>query len=534
MKKLKFKSLRLFVLFYVSFNISCQSPQKADQSDLVFRYNEHADITSLDPAFAKDQRNIWAVHQLYNTLLGLDENLNIMPEVAKSWSITEEGLVYTFQLREDIYFHQNDIFETKHKLDADDVIYSLKRLTDTKLASPGSWIMKPVSDIKKIDDHTIEIRLKQNFPAFLGLLSMKYCSVVPEEVKTGKINFRTNPIGSGPFHFKRWISQEKLVFRKNPYYFERDSLGQQLPYLEAVSITFLPDKQSEFMQFIQGNLDFMSGLDVSYKDELLLADGRIKPKYKKDITLEKSPYLNMEYVGFYLADSSAAVYNQDLRKALNYGFDRQKMLKYLRNGIGIPANHGFIPKGLPGYGKVDGFEYQPEKAKKLIAAYKSKTGDQNPEVTISTNAQYVDLMEFIQAEMQDLGVKINIDVLPASTLRQKRSSGQLEAFRASWIADYPDAQNYLSLFYSKNKTPNGPNYTHFESKLYDSIYKNALNTYVPQKRVDLYKTLDSLIIDKAAVIPLYYDEVVRFKQNNVKGLGINPINLLDLKNVYKE
>ena len=310
------------------------------------------------------------------------------------------------------------------------------------------------------------------------------------------------------------------MFRKNPYYFEKDSLGKPLPYLEAIAITFLPDKQSEFMQFIQGNLDFMSGLDVSYKDELLLADGRLKPEYEADITLEKSPYLNMEYVGFYLADSASSVYHQNLRKALNYGFDRNKMLKYLRNGIGIPANRGFIPKGLPGYGELEGFEYLPEKAKKLVDAYKAETGDKSPEVTISTNSQYVDLMEFIQAEMQDIGIKINIDVLPASTLRQKRSAGQLQAFRASWIADYPDAQNYLSLFYSNNKSPNGPNYTHFESQIYDSLYKKALNTYDTKQRIEIYKKLDALIIDKAAVIPLYYDEVVRFKQ---KKYWINPI-----------
>ena len=533
LKKLKFKRLKLLVLFYVSFNIGCQSPENTDQSNLVFRYNEHSDITSLDPAFAKDQRNIWAVHQLYNTLVGLDENLNVVPELAESWEISDDGLTYRFHLREDVYFHSDEIFKTQHKLNANDVVYSLQRLTNPSLASPGSWIMKSVSTIKKIDNFSIKIKLKQNFPAFLGLLSMKYCSVIPEEVKSGQINFRTNPIGTGPFHFKRWIPQEKLVFRKNPYYFEKDSLGKPLPYLEAIAITFLPDKQSEFMQFIQGNLDFMSGLDVSYKDELLLADGRLKPEYEADITLEKSPYLNMEYVGFFLADSASSVYHQNLRKALNYGFDRNKMLKYLRNGIGIPANRGFIPKGLPDYGELKGFEYLPKKAKQLVEAYKAETGDKNPEVTISTNSQYVDLMEFIQAEMQEIGIKINIDVLPASTLRQKRSAGQLQAFRASWIADYPDAQNYLSLFYSNNKSPNGPNYTHFESKIYDSLYKKALNTYDTKQRIEIYKKLDALIIDKAAVIPLYYDEVVRFKQKNIKGLGINPINLLDLKRVYK-
>mgnify|MGYP005854971775 CR=1 FL=1 len=534
MKKLKYTTLKILVLFYIILITSCQSPEKDDQSHLVFRYNEHSDITSLDPAFAKDQRNIWAVHQLYNTLIGLDDSLNIVPELAKSWTISEDGLTYEFEIRDDVYFHQNKIFKTKHKLTAKDVEFSLKRLTDPEVASPGSWIMKPVDTIESTADNKVKIKLKQKFPAFLGILSMKYCSIIPEEVKNGKINFRTNPIGTGPFQFKRWIPQEKLVFRKNPYYFEKDSLGHQLPYLEAIAITFLPDKQSEFMQFIQGNLDFMSGLDVSYKDELLLANGELKPKYADGINLEKSPYLNTEYIGFYLADSTSAVYNPYLRKAINYGFDRKKMLKYLRNGIGIKANQGFIPKGLPGYQEIEGFSYKPEKAKALVKDYIETTGDNSPELTISTNAQYVDLIEFIQSQLQDIGIKVNVDVLPASTLRQKRSASQLEAFRASWIADYPDAQNYLSLFYSKNKTPEGPNYTHFKSKVYDSLYEIALKTYDKEIRVNIYKKLDSLIVDKAAIIPLYYDEVVRFKQIYIKGLGINPVNLLDLKKAYKK
>jgi peptide/nickel transport system substrate-binding protein len=363
---------------------------------------------------------------------------------------------------------------------------------------------------------------------------MKYCSVVPREVQSGKIDFRTNPIGTGPFQFKRWIPQEKLVFRKNPLYFETDSTDQQLPYLEAVAITFLPDKQSEFMQFVQGNLDFMSGLDVSYKDELLQANGRLKAKYKSKIILDKSPYLNTEYVGFYLADSTSDIHHKSLRQAINYGFDRQKMIKYLRNGIGIPAEQGIIPKGLPGFGGVQGFSYQPEKAKTLVQQYIQKTGDNSPEVTISTNPSYVDLIEFMQAELASIGIKVNVDVLPASTLRQKRSSGQLDAFRASWIADYPDAQNYLSLFYSKNKSPNGPNYTHFESQLYDSIYEKTLKISEQKKRPKFYRQLDSIIISQAAVIPLFYDEAVRFKQKNIKGLDINPINLLDLKKVCKK
>jgi peptide/nickel transport system substrate-binding protein len=515
--------------------ISCNTDKSLDKSNLVFRYNEHSDITSLDPAFARDQRNIWAVHQLYNTLVGLDDQLKVIPEVAKSWEISEDAMTYTFHLRGDVYFHKSKVFEGDlRKLNAKDVKFSLERLSDKTLASPGSEILNKVKEINIIDNYTIQFVLKEPFPAFLGVLSMKYCSIIPQEVKSGKIDFRTNPIGSGPFKFKRWIPQEKMVFRKNELYFEKDASGSQLPYLEAISITFLPDKQSEFMQFIQGNLDFISGLDVSYKDEMLRADGKLKDEYVNKINVDRSPYLNTEYIGFFLPNKRSALSDIRIRKAINHGFDKEKMIKYLRNGIGIPANQGFIPKGLPGWSLDNyGYSYDQERAKQFVEDYKKDKNIKKVSLTISTNASYQDLIGFIQSELSSIGLNVNIDVLPSSTLRLKRSEGQLEAFRSSWIADYPDAQNYLSLFYSKNKTPVGSNYTHFDSKVFDSLYNEAIKTADTDYREILYSRLDSIIMDESAVVPLFYDEAIRFKHKNIMGLKINPINLLELKTVRK-
>ncbi|WP_375252914.1 ABC transporter substrate-binding protein, partial [Dokdonia donghaensis] len=158
----------------------------------------------------------------------------------------------------------------------------------------------------------------------------------------------------------------------------------------------------------------------------------------------------------------------------------------------------------------------------------------SPEITIGTNSQYLDICEYIQRELQKVGLKVNVDVMPPSTLRQMKSSGELDAFRASWIADYPDAENYLSLFYSKNFTPNGPNYTHFKSATYDSLYEHSLSITDIGQRKKLYRTMDSLIIDKSPIIPLYYDEVVRFTQKTISGFEPNAQNFLVLKYVKKQ
>ena len=541
---MNFKKNKLIHLLTVSYFslllISCNSEINSDKDHLVFRYNEHSNISTLDPAFASNPQLIWPTNQLFNSLVQLDDELNIQPDIAKNWTFNDSTLTYKFNLRNDVYFHKSEVFTNAHKdstrlVTAHDFEYSFNRLLDEKVAARGSWILNNVNRFYAENDSTFSVQLNQPFPAFLGLLSMRFCSVVPKEAIDYYANdFRSNPVGTGPFKFKLWEENVKLVLRRNPDYFEKDELGNQLPYLEAVAITFLPDKQSEFLQFVQGKLDFVSGLDNSYKDEIVSTKGKLQEKYKNQVNLITSPYLNTEYLGFYMDSPSSEIQSKKIRQAINYGFDREKMIRYLRNGIGIPAVNGFIPKGLAGFNNLKGYTYQPEKAKELVRQYIEETGNNNPSIAIGTNSQYLDLCEFIQRELEKIGIQVQIDVVPPSTLRQMKSSGELAIFRASWIADYPDAENYLSLFYSKNFTPNGPNYAHFKNNIYDSLYVASLSLPNIEKRKLLYKKMDSIIIEEAPVVPLYYDMAVRFVSKKVSGLGINPQNFLVLKKVKKE
>lgn len=521
----------------VYLTISCHKRYKEHDDSMAFRYNEHANISSLDPAFARVQSNIWVVNQLFNGLVQLDDSLNIQPDIAKSWEISEDALTYTFILRNDVFFHTHKLFKTYNHtrtVVANDFVYSFNRLSDNQLASPGRWVMNYVENYKAVNDTVFTIQLKQPFPAFLGLLSTKYCSVVPKEaIDFFGADFRSNPIGTGPFRFKRWEENVKLVLRKNTLYFEKDENNQQLPYLEAVAVTFLPDKQSEFLQFAQGNIDFLNALDASYKDELLTTTGKLQPQYKSKVNMISAPYLNTEYLGIYLGNKLPETQSLTLRKAINYGFDRQKMITYLRNNIGTPAESGFIPQGLPGFNNLNGYTYQPDLAKQLINTFKKETGIANPEITISVDGNYVDLCEYIQKELQKIGLKVNVDILTPSTLKQSKATGKLSVFRASWIADYPDAENYLSLFYSKNFAPEGPNYTHFKNETFDHWYEQSVTTTHTDERIMLYKKMDSLVMAHAPVVPLYYDQSIRFIQKNVTGLGGNGINLLTLKKVRK-
>jgi len=543
-KQMNFKINKLIYLLTASycfcFLISCNSEINSDKDHLVFRYNEHSNIATLDPAFASNPQLIWPTNQLFNSLVRLDDELNIQADIAKNWTFNDRTLTYTFNLRNDVYFHKSVVFAGSYKdstrnVTAQDFEYSFNRLLDEKVAARGSWVLNNVDHFYAENDSTFSIKLNQRFPAFLGLLSMRFCSVVPKEAIDYYGNdFRSNPVGTGPFKFKFWEENVKLVLRRNPDYFETDELGNQLPYLEAVAITFLPDKQSEFLQFVQGKLDFVSGLDNSYKDEIVSTKGKLQEKYKNQVNLITSPYLNTEYLGFFMDSPISEIQSKKIRQAINYGFDRVKMITYLRNGMGIPAVNGFIPKGLAGFNNMEGYTYQPEKAKELVLQYIEESGNNNPSITIGTNSQYLDLCEFIQRELENIGIQVQIDVVPPSTLRQMKSSGELAVFRASWIADYPDAENYLSLFYGENFTPNGPNYAHFKNNVYDSLYVASLSLSNIEDRKLLYEKMDSIIIEEAPVVPLYYDMAVRFVSKKVSGLGINPQNFLVLKRVKKE
>ena len=299
---------------------SCGRDNYHDEDLKIFKYNESAGILTLDPIYAKDLPHIWACNQIFNGLVAFDDEMNVVPAIAKSWNISNDGMTYTFVLRDDVYFHEDTCFAVKslshrvaespsnflgdlktRKVVAEDFVYSFNRVLDRKLNSSGSWIFSNVYSFYALNDTILKIELTQPFPAFLGILSMTYASVVPKEaVDFYGTEFGRHPVGTGPFKYQYWKEGVKLVFRKNPNYFEK--IGEErLPYLDAVSISFIIDKQVAFMEFVKGKFDFMSGIDARYKDELLTRDGQLRQEYEDDIYLIREPYLNTEYLAFFLS-----------------------------------------------------------------------------------------------------------------------------------------------------------------------------------------------------------------------------------------
>jgi peptide/nickel transport system substrate-binding protein len=277
----------------------------------------------------------------------------------------------------------------------------------------------------------------------------------------------------------------------------------------------------------------MNGIDVSFKDQVLSKKGILKKEYANKISLEKHAYLNVEYLGFLLDSSknkNQILLNKKIRQAINYGFDRKKLVTYLRNNIGIAANAGMIPASLEGFDStvVNGYSYQPEKAMALINEVKKEMGS-IPEITMLSNDNYADRCNFIASQLTSLGLKINVEIMQPSLLREQMSNSAADFFWATWIADYPDAESYLSLFYGKNTAP--PNYTRFKNASFDKLYEASLVEKDNTKKIALYQAMDKIIIEESPCVPLFYDEVMHFVQKRVHGFSTNSLNLIELKKV---
>ena len=524
--------------------LSCNNSTQNDKQ--VFRYNETTGIATLDPAFAKNQSIIWPVHQLYNTLVETNNELNIVPSLASRWDVSADRLTYTFHLRQDVFFHDNPSFRNGkgRRMVAEDVAYSYRRIIDPLTASSGAWIFNnrvdSINGFKALDDSTFQLKLIRPFTPVLGLLSMQYCSIVPREVVEhyGR-DFRNHPCGTGPFKFKEWEEGDALVLLKNENYFESDSQGKKLPYLDAIKISFFDNKATEFLLFRQNQLDFINDIEASFKDEVLTKKGELRADWQNRIVLSKHPYLNTEYLGILVDPNNEFVKNSPLRytairQAINYGFDRRKMVMYLRNSIGIPAESGFVPAGLPSFDSsiVRGYHYDPVKAKQLLAAAGYPGGVGLPVIRLLTIPIYADLASFIARELEDVGIRVQVEAVQKSFLLEQTAKSQAPFFRGSWIADYPDAENYLSCFYSKNPAP--PNYTRFHNDEFDALYERALQEENDTLRIELYRKMDELIVADAPVVPLWYDEVIRLVSPHIHGFKPNGLNLLELRRVFKK
>ncbi len=533
--------------------------------DNIFRYNEPSGIGSLDPAFINYQAAIWAGSQLYNGLVEADENEQIKPCIARSWSGDSTATVWTFNLRTDVFFHEDECFGSARtrRLTATDVKYSFERVCDARIKSAGQWIFRSTVDgaeayikataagespvgirgITAPDDSTLVIRTAKPFAPFLSLLTTPFCWIVPKEAtEFYKERFAHHPVGSGPFRFLSWEQDRDIRLKRNERYFRFDDKGVRLPYLDGIKISFIRSPKSEFFEFEQGRLDFVATIDNSVLEQVITPDGNLTPKFADYKQFRKAAQ-SVEYYGFLLDTAFTAAKNgpystsKVLRQALNYAIDRDRIVRYVLRGRAVPAHNGILPPSMPGFSpEVKGYDYNIQKARELLLQAGYGPGKSLPPITlqIGANERTASVAEAVQQQWKEIGLDARIVQVDFPRHLGMIRNSELPLWRTSWIADYPDPENFLALFYSKNASPAGPNTTHFRNATFDSLYEQALSPKLnPAERYTLYNRMERIVIDDAPWIFLYHDVSLRLARPSVIGFRPESAGRLVLETVKK-
>ncbi len=545
--------------------ISCggRVPSPSERTD-TFCYNEPDGINSLDPATASYRSATWAGSQIFNGLVELDSSLSIVPCIARTWSVDPTGTEWTFTLRTDVWFHPDACFGTggHRRVTASDVKYSIERICDARTKSTGLWAFRTKIDgadefhrgtregrtgtirgITVMNDSVVRFRLTKPFAPFLAVLTMPYGWIVPREaIQSYGADFGRHPVGTGPFMFERWAADIELSLKRNPQYFKTDASGRRLPYLETIRVSFLRDPKNEFLEFTRGHFDFVSSVDGSFASTIFEPNGKLRPPFDRFRSYRAAAH-TVEYYGILLDTSFPAARtvplarSRLLRQALNYAIDRHRIVTYLLHGRGIPAQYGVLPPTMPGFSdSVRGYTYDPDKARRLLdsAGYPNGYGVPPLLLQLGNSERTASVAEAIQAQCREVGLTVNIRQVDFPQHLSMVRAGDLALWRTSWIGDYPDPENFLSLFITQNRSPNGPNTTRIGRADLDSLYARALSpSLAPAERYALYNRMERIIIEEAPWVFLYYDVLVRLTQPNVHGFTVDGSDRLVLERVFK-
>ncbi len=547
--------MKIKFLFYLSalffLSLSCT---KNDSNLKVFRYNEPNGIESLDPITANNYPAIHVLINVYEGLVEYNKDAKLKPLLAKTYEVSEDGKVYTFHLRNDVYFHDDECFPDGkgRKLNANDFKYCYERVCDTRTKTRGLWVyrdkvegaeifanapdkVKEISGFNVINDSTFQIKLVQPFAPFLSILTMPYGYIYPREaVEHYGENFGFHAVGTGPYKFVSWDIDRELVCEKNNNYWAKDTEGNLLPYIDGFKVLFIRSAETEFLDFQEGKLDFQKP-SIEIYAQLIDENGNLKPEYKFELV--RQPYLNTVYLSAMLnpkmegGKDNQLAENKKLRQALNYAIDREKIVKYVLKGKGTPGIHGPLPKGMPGYSEeVKGYSYDREKAIELLreAGYPDGKG-LNLKLVFHNDESQRELCEAIQSQFKDLGIDLKIEEMLGATHRSAQNEGKLMFWRANWGADYYDPENYYALFYSKNETPIGPNTSHYKNAKVDSLYELGLRLTNFDDRMKVYREIDKIIYEDSPWMIVYYNRYIYLKQKKIEGMYVDGLGIINLK-----
>ena len=475
------------------------------------------DPVTLDPALITDVTSATVAAKLYNGLVRLRDDLEVAPDIAERWDLSEDGLRYTFFLRKGVRFANG------REVRARDFKYSFERILAPETRSPNTWVFDKVVGAREYKrgeaeevkgfrvkaDYVFEIILRRPFSPFLSMLTMPPAYVVPaEEVQRWGVEFSSRPSGTGPFILKEWLPGRELTLERREGYFDGDVKVRGIVY------KIIPEDLTAVTEFELGSIDLIS-LPVSAYSRF-----RDDPKWSGHILSIEG--LNTYYLGL---NSSRPPFNDpDVRRAVSHAIDREKILRTFYENRGRLAL-GPVPDVLRRWNVKEGIDYDPRKAARIIRE-KGLEG-MRVKMYVSADKEVVDLAEIIQAYLSEVGISVSIKQLEWSAYKEAVNKGEPDMFWLSWWADYPDPENFLyPLFHSSNLGPGG-NRVRYVNRKVDTLIEKGQHSVDEDEKNRFYQEAEEIIIRESPWVFFWHKNDYVMIQPWIKGCKVYPVYTMD-------
>ncbi|KZE81475.1 peptide ABC transporter substrate-binding protein [Paenibacillus jamilae] len=496
-------------------------------------YGRGGDSVALDPAIVTDSESLKIGHQVFDSLLEYkDGTTTVQPGLAESWEVSPDGLVYTFKLRQGVKFHDGTDFN------AEAVVFNFERWANTK--SPykyegdsfdyydsmfGSEKSRVIKSVKAVDASTVQFTLNKPQAPFLQNLAMTSFGIAsPKAVQEKKADFKSNPVGTGPFVFKEWKRNDSITLEKNLNYWKK---GQ--PKLAKVIVRSIPDNTARYNALQNGEIDLMEDMNP---DDVKQLEGN-----SELVKIERPPF-NIAYIGFNLKKKKFD--NPKVRQALNHAVNKQAIIDALFAGQAKPAVNP-MPPTLWGYNDgIQDYAYDLDKAKSLLAEAGFPNGLPEPLTfyAMPVSRPYMPdgkkVAEAIQADFEKIGVKVNIQSPEWATYLDDLKAGEKDdLYMLGWNGDNGDPDNFLYTLLDKDTIP-GNNRSFYANEELHKILVKAQTEVDQDKRTELYKQAQEIIKKDAPWIPLVHTTPLMAGKTNLKGFVPSPTGTESYSNIYFE
>ena len=568
-KKQFFKRALIFVLLSITFACNNNSGSSLDKDPVLsqkkdlpvqggeLRLMESEIFSNLLPYSIEENVGYRITTQIHNSLLKMNpRNLNIEPCVARSWEVNDQQTKYTFHLRNNIYFHSDNCYKTKEdrKLKSTDVVFTFELLCKQFYNSGYNLLLNnligakdfynknsnSISGLNIIDDSTLVFELIEPAPSIIYLLASTKTAIISELAfeKYGP----NITVGCGPFKYNGLNKDSSTIHLiKNKSYFLDDKYGNSLPYLDSVTIMINGSKQRATELFERNEIMVLYDITENKVEELFEL---FHQKFDaKDFIVDRKSIMGTDCYQFNL--SKAPFNNSSVRKAFAHAINKNSIIENILNGQARQGNKGIIPIvdafNNYNYDTINGYDYNPEKARKMLTNAGYPNGKGFPEVVLEIGLGHqtqIEAAKEVQNQLQNnLNISITIEQEKMTSLIKRAATGEAQMTHFTWLSEYPSPIDFLNLFYGANNPKNSsdyiwPNVTRFDNNKYNNILEKALVTSDLKERYRLYADAETVLMKEAPLIPLWYPEVYNIIHGYVKNLHFNEMLHFDYSEVY--